>query len=31
MKALVWCAPYNVKVENVPDPKILVSATRSFA
>jgi threonine dehydrogenase-like Zn-dependent dehydrogenase len=23
MKALIWCAPYNVKVENVPDPKIL--------
>lgn len=23
MKALVWCAPYMVKVENVPDPKIL--------
>ena len=23
MKALVWCAPYVVKVENVPDPKIL--------
>ena len=23
MKALVWCAPYNVKVENVSDPKIL--------
>jgi threonine dehydrogenase-like Zn-dependent dehydrogenase len=23
MKALVWCAPYNVSVENVPDPKIL--------
>jgi len=23
MKALVWCAPYNVKVENVPDLKIL--------
>src|SRR4051812_24321415 len=23
MKALVWCAPYKVKVENVPDPKIL--------
>jgi len=23
MKALIWCAPYKVKVENVPDPKIL--------
>lgn len=23
MKALVWCAPYNVRIENVPDPKIL--------
>ena len=23
MKAVVWCGPYNVKVENVPDPKIL--------
>jgi len=23
MKALVWCAPYKVKTENVPDPKIL--------
>src|SRR3982750_4899065 len=23
MKALVWCAPYKVKVENVSDPKIL--------
>jgi len=23
MKALVWCAPYKVKVENVPDPTIL--------
>lgn len=23
MKALVWCAPYKVKVERVPDPKIL--------
>lgn len=23
MKALVWCAPYKVQVENVPDPKIL--------
>ena len=23
MRALVWCAPYKVKVENVPDPKIL--------
>ena len=23
MKALVWCAPYKVKVEDVPDPKIL--------
>jgi threonine dehydrogenase-like Zn-dependent dehydrogenase len=23
MKALVWCAPYKVNVENVPDPKIL--------
>ena len=23
MKALVWCAPYKVKVESVPDPKIL--------
>ena len=23
MKALVWCAPYMVRVENVPDPKIL--------
>jgi threonine dehydrogenase-like Zn-dependent dehydrogenase len=23
MKALVWCAPYKVKVDNVPDPKIL--------
>jgi threonine dehydrogenase-like Zn-dependent dehydrogenase len=25
MKALVWCAPYKVKVEEVPDPKILNS------
>jgi threonine dehydrogenase-like Zn-dependent dehydrogenase len=23
MKALIWCAPYKVQVENVPDPKIL--------
>jgi len=23
MKALVWCAPYKVQVERVPDPKIL--------
>ena len=23
MKAAVWCAPYKVKAENVPDPKIL--------
>jgi threonine dehydrogenase-like Zn-dependent dehydrogenase len=23
MKALVWCGPYNVRVEDVPDPKIL--------
>jgi threonine dehydrogenase-like Zn-dependent dehydrogenase len=23
MKALTWCAPYKVTVENVPDPKIL--------
>ncbi|HYG73668.1 MAG TPA: zinc-dependent alcohol dehydrogenase [Planctomycetota bacterium] len=23
MKALTWCGPYNVMVENVPDPKIL--------
>src|SRR5687767_15714503 len=23
MKALTWCAPYKVKVENVPDPKII--------
>jgi threonine dehydrogenase-like Zn-dependent dehydrogenase len=23
MKALVWCAPYKVKVENVPEPKLL--------
>lgn len=23
MKALTWCAPYKVKVENVPDPTIL--------
>jgi threonine dehydrogenase-like Zn-dependent dehydrogenase len=23
MNALVWCAPYKVKVERVPDPKIL--------
>lgn len=23
MKALVWCSPYNVNVETVPDPKIL--------
>jgi threonine dehydrogenase-like Zn-dependent dehydrogenase len=23
MKALVWCAPYKVKTESVPDPKIL--------
>jgi len=23
MKALVWCAPYKVQVEDVPDPKIL--------
>lgn len=23
MKALVWCAPYKVKVESVPDPKII--------
>jgi threonine dehydrogenase-like Zn-dependent dehydrogenase len=23
MKAIVWCAPYKVNVENVPDPKIL--------
>ncbi len=25
MKALVWCAPYKVKVENVPDPEIINS------
>jgi threonine dehydrogenase-like Zn-dependent dehydrogenase len=25
MKALVWCAPYKVQVENVPDPTILNS------
>lgn len=23
MKAVVWCGPYNVNVENVPDPKII--------
>jgi threonine dehydrogenase-like Zn-dependent dehydrogenase len=23
MKALIWCAPYKVKVESVPEPKIL--------
>lgn len=23
MKALTWCAPYKVKIENVPEPKIL--------
>jgi threonine dehydrogenase-like Zn-dependent dehydrogenase len=23
MKAVVWCAPYKVRVENVPEPKIL--------
>lgn len=23
MKALVWCAPYKVKVESVPEPKII--------
>src|SRR5690606_34284135 len=23
MKALTWCAPYKVAIENVPDPKIL--------
>ena len=23
MRALIWCAPYKVKVENVPEPKIL--------
>ncbi len=23
MKAAIWCAPYKVKVENVPDPKII--------
>lgn len=23
MKALVWCAPYKVKTESVPDPKII--------
>jgi len=23
MKALVWCAPYKVKTENVPEPKII--------
>ena len=23
MKALVWCGPYKVNVENVPDPKII--------
>src|SRR3954454_5309066 len=23
MKALVWCGPYKVKTENVPDPKII--------
>src|SRR5688572_32148093 len=23
MKATVWCAPYKVKVEDVPDPKLL--------
>jgi threonine dehydrogenase-like Zn-dependent dehydrogenase len=23
MKALIWCAPYKLKVENVPDPTIL--------
>jgi threonine dehydrogenase-like Zn-dependent dehydrogenase len=23
MKALVWCAPYKVKVEQIPDPKLL--------
>src|SRR3954447_10942089 len=23
MKALVWCGPYKVKTESVPDPKII--------
>jgi threonine dehydrogenase-like Zn-dependent dehydrogenase len=23
MKALTWCAPYKVKIDNVPDPRIL--------
>jgi threonine dehydrogenase-like Zn-dependent dehydrogenase len=23
MKALIWCAPYKVKIEKVPDPKII--------
>ena len=23
MKALIWCAPYKVNVERVPEPKIL--------
>jgi threonine dehydrogenase-like Zn-dependent dehydrogenase len=23
MKALVWCAPYKVRVEDVPDPKVI--------
>ncbi len=23
MKAVVWCGPYNVKVESVPEPKVL--------
>jgi len=23
MKALIWCAPYKVSVERVPEPKIL--------
>ncbi len=23
MRAVTWCGPYNMKVENVPDPKIL--------
>src|SRR4051812_47499297 len=23
MKAVIWCAPYKMNVENVPDPKIL--------
>jgi hypothetical protein len=23
MKAVTWCAPYKVSVENVPDPKII--------